>query len=290
MTKIIPLNITDATYGADPTGANDSTAAIQAALNAAAPAAGGCGLVVAPGGKYLIGGAGLIIPSAVTLAGFGRQATFLTSNGADINLVTLTGGDGGIRDLAVYTAMSGSPVNSALTIAAGTGEFEISRVQAWGGAWGINDQGGVDGVINNVFASGITGALASCGANKWTALKCDTGPMPTQQYGMCLYGNSENVQESEFDQCDFSGNFTSAGVQINDGPNTPVIAKFTACTFGAPINILSARVVMFAACEMPGASGFSLNSNVECAVVGCYSLAGQTTYPNCAKAGNPNIA
>lgn len=73
------FNVTS--YGADPTGASDSTSAIQAAINAAALAGGG--VVFLPSGEFRVSPQGtntyaLRIPSSnVVLRGAGRTETFL---------------------------------------------------------------------------------------------------------------------------------------------------------------------------------------------------------------------
>ncbi|MGB8842010.1 MAG: glycosyl hydrolase family 28-related protein, partial [Aliidongia sp.] len=48
------FDVTDATFGADPTGANDSTAAIQAAINAASSSGTPVKEVFLPAGTYLV--------------------------------------------------------------------------------------------------------------------------------------------------------------------------------------------------------------------------------------------
>jgi hypothetical protein len=72
-----------ATYGADPTGASDSTVAIQNAIDAAASAGGG--VVYLPTGNYLISPQGsnnyclVISGSNIVLRGAGAANTFLTN-------------------------------------------------------------------------------------------------------------------------------------------------------------------------------------------------------------------
>jgi len=75
------FDVTDAPYGADPTGASDSTVAIQSAIDAAASAGGG--VVYLPAGNYSIspqGGSCLLISSSdIVLRGDGAASTFLTN-------------------------------------------------------------------------------------------------------------------------------------------------------------------------------------------------------------------
>jgi hypothetical protein len=60
-------------HGADPTGAADSTAAIQAAIDAVA----GGGTVWLPAGRYVVDGALVVRASGVVVAGEGPAATFV---------------------------------------------------------------------------------------------------------------------------------------------------------------------------------------------------------------------
>ncbi|MEE2829574.1 MAG: DNRLRE domain-containing protein [Myxococcota bacterium] len=75
------LDVTDPTYGADPTGSSDSTAAIQAALDDAGSLGGGT--VFLPEGSYLVAPPGnessalRIRYDGVVLRGAGRELTFL---------------------------------------------------------------------------------------------------------------------------------------------------------------------------------------------------------------------
>ena len=72
-------------FGADPTGVADSTAAIQAAIDAAA-ASGGC-VVCFTGGTYLIG-ATILMRDGVSIQGEGRNVTIIKlKNSSNCNLI-----------------------------------------------------------------------------------------------------------------------------------------------------------------------------------------------------------
>lgn len=279
------VNVTAPPFNADPTGLTDSSAAIQSAINSIS-----AGRVVVPAGTYIA--KGLVIPANVNLVGHGRCASILTSNGADATVASLNGSYCSLRDITVDGPKSGALTKSLVTIAAGITGFVVEHVIAWGGTWGIDDGGGIDGTFYDVFPAGVVGALQSRdGANKYQSCKFDTGPIAGQQRGIYFYAINNVIAENEFDQCDFSGNFSSSGVGINDGsPSAQSVARFTACTFGSVINLTRARAVMFSACEMPHVNSFSLGAGVGCSVTGSYSLGGATTYPAAvAKAGNINI-
>lgn len=73
-----PVNVTDARYGADPKGVRDSTAAIQAAIDAAA--AGGQGAVEIPAGVYKVSDPFISLAPEVTVFGHG-DATVIVATG-----------------------------------------------------------------------------------------------------------------------------------------------------------------------------------------------------------------
>ena len=75
---VTPVNVTDARYGADPTGTQDSTAAIQAAIDAAA--AGGQGAVEIPAGVYRVSAPFISLAAEVTVFGHG-DATVIVATG-----------------------------------------------------------------------------------------------------------------------------------------------------------------------------------------------------------------
>lgn len=85
-------------YGADPTGTNSSTAAIQAAINAAAatvgtpfPGASGGGVVYLPAGVYKSGELSITSPF-VSMLGDGPTASQIISDGAVNPLLEVSGG------------------------------------------------------------------------------------------------------------------------------------------------------------------------------------------------------
>lgn len=110
------------TYGADPTGATQSTAAFQAAITAA----GTNGTVFIPPGDYNITG-GLNLTNiqggglgGFTLQGSGNGTTILRATGATNAILDLTGSAGmAINDLMLY-ANPGSGTNYCVLLAAST--------------------------------------------------------------------------------------------------------------------------------------------------------------------------
>jgi hypothetical protein len=107
-----PFNVLD--YGADPTGATDSRAACQAAIDACRTAGGGT--VYIPEGQYLINGVasadailnGLLVPytsangtaNRVILQGDGRS-TVLLAGSNNMNIIRFSDSNGGVRDMSL---------------------------------------------------------------------------------------------------------------------------------------------------------------------------------------------
>jgi hypothetical protein len=107
-----PFNVLD--YGADSTGATDSRAACQAAINACRAAGGG--VVYFPEGQYLINGTsspdsvlnGLLVPynsanstaNRIILQGQGRS-TVLLAGSNNMNIIRFSDSHGGVRDMSI---------------------------------------------------------------------------------------------------------------------------------------------------------------------------------------------
>jgi hypothetical protein len=107
------INPLAADYGADPTGVNDSTAAIQAAISAV-PASGG--VVYLPAGTYKVSSTLNITASGVYLAGAGRWATTISFTGTGdciraldaSTYTTRTVQGGGVLGLTIAASGAGS--------------------------------------------------------------------------------------------------------------------------------------------------------------------------------------
>lgn len=108
----VVISATQSPYNADPTGANDATAAIQAAINAAAALKGG--IVYLPPGTYKIGtaGTGLVINSSnVGLLGAG--SSYISNSGTPSSAATTLTWGGSSSTSAVMVACT-SPQGATL--------------------------------------------------------------------------------------------------------------------------------------------------------------------------------
>lgn len=86
-------NVKSPEYGADSTDATDATAAIQAAINAAASSTAGSGIVLLPGGTYKISSAaGLVLKNGVSIVGQSSSTTKLDCKYTAVNCISLAAG------------------------------------------------------------------------------------------------------------------------------------------------------------------------------------------------------
>lgn len=97
------VDVTASPFGADPTGALDSTAAIQAAIDYAITLGGG--LVYLPAGLYLISAA-LVLGSSVQLVGAGMTLTEIRQSSLTADFITATSkADVGVAKLTLTSVV-----------------------------------------------------------------------------------------------------------------------------------------------------------------------------------------
>ncbi|QDZ16005.1 discoidin domain-containing protein [Humibacter ginsenosidimutans] len=214
------IDATNATYGADPTGANDSTAAIQRAIDAAAATDG---TVYLPAGTYTV--SGQLDVDHVSVVGAGPWYTTISGNDAgftggqnpsssDVHLSHLAVfGDDRVRDDANTqdTGISGGFSDSTVTdvwiqhtkvgvwIDGPTSNLKLDglRIQDTM-ADGINLAGGVtDSIVTNTFVrnTGDDGmAMWSTGsADTGNVFSHDTVSVPVLANAYAIYGGSDNT-------------------------------------------------------------------------------------------------
>jgi hypothetical protein len=178
------INVTKGPYNAAGDGAIDDTAAIQAALTAAANTGGG--VVYLPAGTYKISTA-LTISDNVSIRGAGDLATVIRQTsttahglvGTDLNNVTIT-------DLGVTGPVTGTGkgINFTLTSAPCTMYINMGRVTVKNfGSDGIN----IQQPIVSTFTRVVSQANGGWGFNLHT--NADTGPAGTSCQFTACYGN-----------------------------------------------------------------------------------------------------
>ena len=162
-------NVVDPPYGAKGDGTTDDTAAIQAAIAAAAPSAASTGnTVFFPAGRYLVSSA-LGVPPGVTLQGVGWNTpgeetdTFAGSwifvdAGASFSPVTLSSSGGAVRDLGFNVhnqSTTGAPASAEPMILITHDNCLVADVCLYNPYGGIYIDGGAQAVIRRVFGQPI---------------------------------------------------------------------------------------------------------------------------------------
>lgn len=172
-------------FGADATGATDSTAAIQAAIDAIAPALPGNswdlngnagGTVQIPAGKYSV--SSIFIPSWVNVIGAGRPSTMLSANSSSVDSV-----------ISMGAAFTGSMSGTTLTVSAMTsGRITVGEWVKWptNGA-GVQITGFLSGT------NGGVGTYSIASAQTVTSVKMWTPSYYVSLSGLTVNGNSRNI-------------------------------------------------------------------------------------------------
>lgn len=184
-------------YGALGDGANDDTAEVQAAIDAAEAAGGG--VVYFPKGTYLMS-AQLTSTEAIALLGDGQQLSILKWNAS-----------GGITHTGGSTA---TPTGRKIFYAKG-----LSFIADFAGAGTAID-------LNYTVVSGSVSKLVSI-------VDCEFNKSNTAGTYWNRSIDMENARDTEIIQCNFRGNQTSRvmeGIRINGG-NDPTSHRITGCVF-----------------------------------------------------------
>lgn len=218
------INITDPAYGADPSGGSDSTAAIQAALNAV-PLNGGT--VYIPQGNFVVTAAlnPTVSGTIITGNGWGSRIFFdgtLVPNGA-IAMGDTTPRRVFIRDLRISQTSSsnaGTAINASY--------FQNSVIERVlidaGGASGSNPLIGISFNATTTFYNVVSDSRIACGGANSIGIRFDNGansnvvrncrivPDGVSASGNGVYVNTEAIK---LDRVDIEN---AAGTAINIGP------------------------------------------------------------------------
>lgn len=270
-------------WGATGNGSNDDTSAIQNAINYVYTTFGG-GFVLLPPGNFYVTST-LTVKGGVILLGAGANASSISAT-TDLKIIEFdsTCSYAGLEKLTV-TGYQNSAATANLIHTSQNVLVNIRDVRAFGGNFCLQDEG-IDGVRDNCYFSGWGtngGCVTIDGANWYLRTKFDTSGQTTQ-YGISIAApfSGATSAENHFDMCDFSGSFTDA-IQIagaNSGsPKT--ITTFTGCVIGSPVNISTAQITMFDACEV-GTTSFTVGTNPTL-VTGCAATGSACTISGAGK-------
>jgi hypothetical protein len=264
------------------------TTAIQTAINDVYNSSWG-GVVQLPAGNFTVNST-ITLKGGVILQGEGRRATNISTAGADFNVILFdtTCSWAGLRDMFIVGCFTNSAQQNVVTVMDNC-PVEISRCYIWGGNSAVYTKG-VDGFYCDNFISGnVFSNLVSQGANWFVRCKFD-GAGNSPQHGVYLgtpVSSLGGVMENSFDQCDFSGNFTSTAVCINDNNVKAADTSFHRCIFSHPINLQNHLITKFVDGKF-GSSSFNPGTGVVVAT-GCHAVTG-VNIPGGIKSANVGIS
>jgi hypothetical protein len=146
------LTITD--YGADPTGTNDSTVAINAAI----AALGTRSLLHFPAGTFLINSALNAIPANCTVSGAGEGSTLINTPLASGTLFNFTGANSNIYNITLNNTVS---TNAATGITLAASQVTATNVTVLGFANGITMTSAATfaNIVNGFIGSTVSNAI-----------------------------------------------------------------------------------------------------------------------------------
>lgn len=284
-------DVTSARWGADRTGATDSTTAIQNAINYMQSTYGG-GIVFFPPGTYKISST-LVVDGAggacVTLVGSGVTCTAITTNNVDLTAIHFTCSNNtttvtrmGMRDIQVVGSTSLAAAQNLVWVDKYPVEGQMLNCYLVGGQFALKTDAVDWRHINVRFEGWATagGMIWSTGANYYLAgCKCDTGPGHNVKYGFLqgVYSyTGTGVAENQISDMDLSINSGAAIFSFfcDDGAHNEAITKFVDVVFGANVTVQNHAWTVFSACEFNPAAGVQNNSANYVSVAACFAVGG----------------
>jgi hypothetical protein len=223
---------------------NDDTSAIQCQITYMNATYGG-GLVFFSPGTYKITSL-ITVPGNTTLVGSGIDITLISGQTVDTGVFSFTG-NGGIEKLFIAGYTNTAATHFTIDTAT-TSRVVFRDCYIWGGLWALRMRG-VDGVVENcfVFGNGTAGGnlYSNGGANWYRRVKFDDAGV-AHAYGAYLdQGAAVGLLENHFEHCDFTGNFTTASIYIDDGGTSNEVTVFSGSVSSNAIILQAQRHTSF---------------------------------------------
>lgn len=264
-----------ADYGADKTGTVDSTAAIQAAIDAVAGSAySGGGTVNVPAGTYLIGSPGLQMKANVRLKGDGN-GTILRATGDAYFIVNCINANNGayrsrIEDMA-FDASSQQTSGGAISSTASQGTWTIKHVTFGSNLYSCinhtpsSGAGGGRLFIKNIRVLSLTASAGASGISKAFVFNGSSTVQLVEIYGShwdCTAAAGQATEWLDLKRADtfqlqqaLFQNGTKGLTTSNDGAGNSVTScRFTSCvwdsqtTYGLSIDYV--KPIDFTDCQV----------------------------------------
>lgn len=183
------------------------------------------------GGMVLFCNAAFKVSSTVTwkpgiiLQGCGQRSSSITSAGADITILTTAGAGNDFMYLNDLTIIGNTTAGATQVLVTADGVTNMNNCSLTGGFYALQ-MAGSDGTIFNCFIQGTASAggnAVSNGSNWYIRVKFDDSGQ-SHLYGFWQqWDGISSVSENHFEQCDFTGNFTTAAVKISGGSNVHIM-------------------------------------------------------------------
>lgn len=278
--------------------------AFQAAIDHVYNTAGG-GHVLAPPGNFVT--PGLVMKGGVLLHGSGRGygSTLLMSGAnpydrsSDAPIFTFDPSwhcdRGGLFDLQLQGCqVPGRQTNNLINIGLNL-RLDFERVWADGGDTCLYNNGCDCRIFNCLFSSKGFACLTTNGAN-WYIMTSFDAPPNGPMHG--VYIGSPNgicqqagAMENFFDQCDFSGGYSSDAFFVHDADTHIAFVNVNNCVISGAVSIGSARIAQFGGGTRFAGGGVPFSvGNASVSVAGCQAINSLVLPPNVARAGNINIS
>lgn len=154
------FNVKNAAYGAKGDGATNDSAAIQAAIDAAAAASGGT--VFFPEGSYIVN-TGLTVSTAlIRLVGVGARRSSLRSAVANTNIITITAVRCAVENLSIFNQVKATSESALVTLGNGAVQCVVKDLDMVGGWYCLRAiAGSTDNIVkDSVMRATYGGAIA----------------------------------------------------------------------------------------------------------------------------------
>ena len=263
----------------------DDTAAIQCYLNYMYTTNNG-GFVFFPPGNYKVTST-LTVKGTTTLAGAGDGVSELTGN-ADFTLLAFdnTVSNGGMRDIFIAGYQNTGATYNTVTVANNV-PIVFRNCHIWGGTFALST-GGTDGYIDNCFILGwgtTGGDIVSTGANWYQRVKLDTSSNSVAYAFVQNTCFNASPCENHFNESDFSGNYGTASIQVNDAYSFLTVAS---SVLSSPVKITAGKATIFVGNEF-GSTTLVANSVGGMSISGSVGLVAITASGTATRSCAANI-
>lgn len=236
--------------------------------------------------KYLIDGAGLVMPGGAPLVGASRTYSELYRPSDGTILTVQSTAWGAEVERLNLQGCRVAPTQNAVVVDAGA-YATLRGLEMWGGKTALQIDAS-DCLVDDCGIAGAVYGVVSSGANWYRRCKIDDA-LGTMQYAFVHQrGATTGVLENDLQQCDFS--LGAAGVNsllIDDPQNNSKFSFSAGCTFSHAVVIAGAKWCGFSLCTF--AAPMTVSPGIAVVVQGCVAYNPVTFTGAINGGGNTNI-